>query len=448
MGLDQQIEKLRARMLGPRQSAVDGDEAAAPRPASGKVKLRPEFYDFAKFPEMRTYKDTCWYYENQGFEWNMYREHVGLGSAEVEVSGRRMINFSAYNYLDLSGDERVKNAAKKAIDDYGTATGSSRIIMGEIPIFNTFERELSQLLGVEDAVLGVSGYIVNVMTIGYLMRQQDLIVYDELSHNSMLTGAKLSGARRMSYPHNDLDALERLLSEHRDNYERALIMTEGVFSMDGDIPNVPRMIEIKNRHHALLMVDDAHSIGVIGPRGLGTVDHFGLNPADVDIHYASMSKSFSTLGGYVAGSKALVTMLKNYAPGLGLFTTASTPADAAAGLEVLRIMRAEPERAVRVVANADYFRQQARAAGLNTGASAGSGIVPVMLPDSELAVWLSVKMFENNIAVFPMIFPSVPRDGARLRFFITCAHTHEHIDRTIAMLVKLKSEAPPSKGLF
>ncbi|NML29914.1 aminotransferase class I/II-fold pyridoxal phosphate-dependent enzyme [Paraburkholderia antibiotica] len=445
------IERLRAKLLGKTgtgDAATAGGDAPAPRAAAAKVAVGPEHYDFARFPELREYTNTRWYYDKQGYEWNMFREHVGLVSAEVEVAGRKMINFSSYNYLNLSGDPRVQAAAKQAIDSYGTSTGSGRIIMGEIPVFGEFERELAEMLGVEDAVLGVSGYGTNVAAIGYIARKQDLVLYDELVHNSMLVGAKLSGARRFAFAHNDCDALERLLAEHRGSYERVLILTEGVFSMDGDIPDIPRLIDIKKRYHALLMVDEAHSMGVIGPRGRGVVDHFGLDPADIDIHYASMSKAFATVGGYIAGRRELITMLKHYAPGLGLYIASPMPANAAAGLAALRIMRDEPERARRVIDSSNYFREQARAAGLDTGFSEGSAVIPVMLPDGEKALWMAARMFDNNVFTFPMIFPVVPRDAARLRFFINSAHTREHIDRTIRLLVELKAAAPASRGLF
>ncbi|BCQ59523.1 hypothetical protein PBOI14_12730 [Pseudomonas sp. Boi14] len=183
------------------------------------------------------------------------------------MDGRQLINYASYNYLDLLGDPRMQEAAKQAVDTFGTSAGSGRINMGEIPIFTEFEQLISQTLGVEDAVLAVNGYGANVATLGYLARRQDLVIYDELIHNSMLMGTKLSGARRLTFPHNDYDALEQLLVEHRHHFERVLILTEGVYSMDGDIPDIPRLIDIKRRHHALLMVDEAHSMGVIGPAG-------------------------------------------------------------------------------------------------------------------------------------------------------------------------------------
>jgi 8-amino-7-oxononanoate synthase len=343
---------------------------------------------------------------------------------------------------------RVRDAAKQAIDDYGTSTGSGRIIMGEIPLFGAFERELAEVLGVEAAVMGVSGWGTNAGAIGYLARKQDPILYDELVHNSMLTGAKISGARRFAFPHDDCDALERLLAEHRGHYERVLILTEGVFSMDGDIPDVPRLIDIERRHKALLMVDEAHSMGVIGPRGLGVVDYFGLDGADIDIHFSTLSKSFATIGGYVAGRRELVTMLKHYAPGIGLYIASPNPANAAAALAALRIMRAEPERARNVVAIADYFRERAQAAGLDIGPSQASAVVPVMMPDSETALWVSARLFDRNVFAFPMIFPVVPHNAARLRFFLNTAHTREQVDGTIALLAQLMASAPPAMGLF
>jgi 8-amino-7-oxononanoate synthase len=440
------IEQLRARMRG--NAGNPAAAGAATAAAARQVTLKPEHYDFAHFPEMRDYANMRWYYDNQGFEWNMFREHLGATSAEIDVEGRRMLNFSSYNYLDLSGDIRVKEAAKKAIDDFGTSTGSGRIIVGEIPLFGEFERELAEVLGVEDAVIGVSGWGTNAGAIGYLARKQDLIVYDELVHNSMLTGAKISGARRFPFAHNDYDALERLLVEHRGSYERVLILTEGVFSMDGDIPDVPRLIDIKHRHKALLMVDEAHSMGVIGPNGLGVVDYFGLNGADIDIHFATLSKSFGTIGGYVAGRRELVTMLKHYAPGIGLYIASPNPANAAAALAALRIMRAEPERARHVVEIADYFRASALSAGLDTGPSHASAVVPIMLPDSETALWLAARLFDEGVLAFPMIFPVVPRNAARLRFFLNTAHTREQVDRAMALLARLKAGAPRAKGLI
>ncbi len=412
------------------------------------IPLKPAFYDFAQFPEYKDFTTMEWYYAKQKYTKNQFLPHVGSSDATVQLDGRELINYSSYNYLALACDPRVKNAAKNAIDNYGTSTGSGRSITGEVDLHQQFEQEISKVLGTEDAVVSVGGYSTNAFTIGYLCRPQDLILYDELIHNSALVGCKMTTSRRFSFPHNDYDALDRLLSEHRNKYERTFILVEGVYSMDGDIPNVPRLIEIKKRHKALLMVDEAHSMGVIGPRGLGVTDYFPVSGSDIDILYGSMSKAFGTCGGYVAGPKPLVAILKNYAPGVLLYGAAPTPANTAAGLETLRLMQAEPERVQRLRANADYFLDKANAAGLNTYNSKDSGVVPIMTPDSEVALWLSIQLFDAGICSFPMLYPIVPRDKSRLRFFINCNHTREQIDYTIETIAANLAHAPKSKGVM
>jgi 8-amino-7-oxononanoate synthase len=445
------LDRLKAgflsRSAGTGVGAGTASAGASVAPAKA-VRVSPEHHEFDKFPEYRDYTTMRWYYEQQKFETNLFREHLGVSGATVRIDGREMINFSSYNYLGLAADSRVREAAKKAIDDFGTSTGSGRSITGEVSLHAAFEREISEVLGCDDAVVSVGGYSMNAFTIGYLCRRQDLILYDELIHNSALIGCKITGARRFAFPHNDFDALEKLLQEHRGNFERVFILVEGVYSMDGDIPDIPKVIEIKKRYKALLMVDEAHSMGVIGPHGLGVTDHFGIPGREIDILYGSMSKSFATCGGYVAGSPALVAMLKHYAPGVLLYGASPTPANTAAGLEALRIMRAEPERALRVQSNADHFRHCAHQSGLSTGLSKGSGVVPIMLADSELALNLSVRLFESNICTYPMMYPIVPRNAVRLRFFINTDHTHAQIEHTIDKLIELKAKAPRSKGVI
>ena len=412
------------------------------------LAMQPAFHDFAHFPEYKDFTTMQWYYDKQKYSRNQFLRHMGASDATVELEGKQFINYSSYNYLSLASDPRVKAAAKKAIDDFGTSTGSGRSITGEVDLHQLFERELCETLGSEDAVVSVGGYSTNAFTIGYLCRPQDLIIYDELVHNSALAGCKMTTARRFSFPHNDYDALEKLLAQHRDKYERVIILIEGVYSMDGDIADVPRVIEIKNRYKAFLMVDEAHSMGIIGPRGLGVTDYFGISGNQIDILFGSMSKSFGTCGGYVAGPKPLIAILKNYAPGVLLYGAAPTPANTAAGLETLRIMREQPELARRVQSNAAYFIAKAKAAGLNTYNSKDSGVVPIMTRDSELALWLSIQLFDAGICSFPMLYPIVPRDKSRLRFFINTNHTEEQMDYTIDCLAKGIAVAPKSKGVM
>lgn len=426
-----------------------GAAPASPAPVAREItSISPEHYDFAKFPEYQRFETESWYMKKQGYPAIMFRRRLAVSDATVNLEGREMINFSTYNYLGLAGDDRVKGAAIAAVQQWGTSTGSGRSITGEIDLHQQFEKELCEILGTEDAVLSVGGYSTNAFAIGYLCRPRDLILYDELIHNSALSGCQIAGSRRISFPHNDYDALEKLLVEHRGRYERTLILTEGVYSMDGDIADVPRLIEIKKRYKALLMVDEAHSMGVIGPKGLGVCDYFDIDGKEIDILFGSLSKSFATCGGYVAGAKPLVEMLKYYAPGVLLYGAAPTPANTAAALESLRIMRAEPERARRLQRNARYFIEQARANGLNTGESGDSAVVPIMAPDSEVAVWLTCKLFEQGVCAYPMLYPIVPRNKSRLRFFINTNHTQEQIDFTIRLLTENLKNAPRSKGLF
>lgn len=442
MNIKTSLERLRSGMNLPREA----DDTRVP--AGRQLPLKPAFYNFAQFPEYKDFTTMEWYYAKQKYTKNLFLPHLGASDATVCVDGRELINFSSYNYLALAGDERVKAAAKKAIDDFGTSTGSGRSITGEVALHQQFECEISKVLGTEDAVLSVGGYSTNAFTIGYLCRPQDLILYDELIHNSALVGCKMTPSRRLSFPHNDYDALDRLLSEHRHQYERTFILTEGVYSMDGDIPNVPRLVEIKQRHNAFLMVDEAHSMGVIGPNGLGVTDYFPVAGSDIDILYGSLSKAFGTCGGYVAGATPLVAILKHYAPGVLLYGAAPTPANTAAGLAALQIMQAEPERAQRLQANAKYFINAAKLAGLNTYNSQDSGVVPIMMPDSEVALWLSIQLFDAGICAFPMLHPIVPRDKSRLRFFINANHTHQQMDFTIKCIVEYLAQAPKSKGVM
>lgn len=441
MNIRSSLDRLKAGMsLGEKQSTE-----APPR---ATIATQRAFHDFELFPEYKEFTTMQWYYAKECYSKNQFLRHLGSSDATVNLEGREFINYSSYNYLALAGDARVKQAAKAAIDQFGTSTGSGRSITGEIDLHQQFETEISNLLGTEDAVLSVGGYSTNTFTIGYLARQQDLIVYDELIHNSALAGCKLSGCRRFSFPHNDYDALDQLLAAQRDKFERVFILVEGVYSMDGDIPDVPRLIEIKQRHKALLMVDEAHSMGVIGNRGLGVTDYFDIEGRDIDILYGSMSKAFGTCGGYVAGSKPLIAMLKNYAPGVLLYGAAPTPANTAAGLEALRIMQAEPERALRVRENAAYFIEQCSKCGIDTYHSRDSGVVPVMMRDSELALWMSIQLFDAGICTFPMLYPIVPRDKSRLRFFLNTNHTKAQIDRTIDAIQANLAHAPKSKGVI
>ena len=265
---------------------------------------------------------------------------------------------------------------------------ASRVISGEKPIHRQLERALADLIGAEDCLVYVSGHATNVSTIGHLLHREDVVLVDSLIHNSVTEGALRAGAARFIFPHNDWQALDDLLTRERSAYRRALVVLEGVYSMDGDIPNLSRFVEIKRRHKALLMIDEAHSIGVLGAHGGGIREHFDAPAGDVDIWMGTLSKAFASCGGYIAGSHALVEYLKYTSPGFA-YSVGMTPANAAAALAAIQVLRAEPERVARLHERAHYLLAGARRRGLDTGTSQGSPIVPVIIGASVPCLRLS-----------------------------------------------------------
>jgi 8-amino-7-oxononanoate synthase len=362
--------------------------------------------------------------------------HEGVAGAVTHIDGREYINFSSYNYLGLAGHPAVNKAAREAIDRYGTSASASRLVAGERPIQRELEEALAELYGVEDCVVFVSGHATNVSTIATLFGPKDLIVHDALIHNSVLEGARLSGAQRRSFPHNDLAALDALLTDIRGQFERVLIVVEGHYSMDGDVPDLPRLIEIKRRHQAFLMVDEAHALGVLGQTGKGSHEHHGIAGTDVDIWMGTLSKTLASCGGYIAGSRALVELLKYAAPGF-VYSVGISPPLAAASLAALRLMQKEPERVGRLQQNAQRFLQLAHEAGIDTGRSQGYAITPAIVGSSLKATRLSNQLFERGINVQPIIYPAVEEKAARLRFFLCTLHTSHQIGHTIRFLCEV-----------
>ena len=361
--------------------------------------------------------------------------HDGVAGAVTRIDGREYINFSSYNYLGLGGHPAVNKAAKDAIDRYGTSASASRLVAGERPIQRELEQALADIYEVEDCVVFVSGHATNVSTIGYLFGPKDLVIHDSLIHNSILEGAKLSGAMRRSFPHNDTQALDALLADIRGQFERVLIVVEGHYSMDGDIPNLPALIDIKRRHKAFLMVDEAHALGVLGKTGKGIHEHFGVAGSDVDIWMGTLSKTLASCGGYIAGGKALVEHLKYAAPGF-VYSVGISPLLAAASLAAVNILIKEPERVARLQENSRKFLELAEGAGLNTGTSLGYSIVPAITGSSLKAAKLSNQLFEQGINALPILYPAVEEKAARLRFFVSAGHTLKQMEQAITAMAK------------
>jgi 8-amino-7-oxononanoate synthase len=263
-------------------------------------------------------------------------------------------------------------------------------------------------------------------TISTLMTPDDLIIYDDLSHNSLLVGIKLSGATAFAFRHSDGDALEELLKRHRRSHKRALIVAEGLYSMDGDMADLPRLVALKENYGAWLMIDEAHALGVLGATGRGSAEHFGIDPTRVDIWMGTLSKALSSCGGYIAGKQELIDILKYQAPGL-VYSVGLSPPLAAAAKASLEILKAEPQRVARVQANGKLFLSLARAAGMDTSTSEGYAVVSVIVGDLINAGRMAERLLARGLNVLPIIYPAVPIKAARLRFFLTCEHTPTQI---------------------
>jgi 8-amino-7-oxononanoate synthase len=403
---------------------------AAAATARTVVEIPRDAYEIAEFPEVRALDQNFAMIRDAGLENPYFSVHEGLTGDRTIINGRELVSWASYNYLGMSGDTEVAAAAKAAIDRFGTSVSASRLVSGEKSLHQELEREIARLVGAEDAITFVGGHATNETVIGHVVGPGDLVFHDAFAHNSILQGAILSGARRRPFPHNDFRAADRMLGELRGQYRRVLVVIEAVYSMDGDIAELPRFIELARRHKALLMVDEAHSIGVLGRHGGGSGEQFGVNPADVDLWMGTLSKAFGSCGGYIAGSATLVRWLKYTVPGF-VYSIGLPPAAAGAALGALRVLDREPERVERLHANSRLFLQLAREAGLDTGSSGGTAIVPVILGSSINALRLSRALFARGINVQPILYPAVEERAARLRFFISCRHTPEQIHRTI-----------------
>ncbi|MBL6076903.1 aminotransferase class I/II-fold pyridoxal phosphate-dependent enzyme [Belnapia sp. T18] len=389
--------------------------------------------DLGTLPGMRDFETMRDAGAALGIESPYFRPHDGVAGGRSSIGGRPYVNFASYNYAGLNGDSRVAAAAKAAIDRHGVSASASRLASGERPVHAELEAALAAHHRTEACLAFVSGHATNVTVIGQMLGPRDLILHDRLIHNSVAEGARLSGARRIAFAHNDWEAAERELAAHRSRHGRALLVIEGHYSMDGDLPDLGRFAALARRHDALLMVDEAHSVGVLGATGQGIAEQCGVEPGLVDIWMGTLSKTLSSCGGYIAGRQRLVDWLRHTAPGF-VYSVGLAPPLAASALESLRLLQAEPWRVARLQANAALFLRLARQAGFDTGSSAGLGIVPIILGSSLRAAQLAAAAFEAGVNVQPILFPVVPEGAARLRFFLSAEHTEADIAHSIAVL--------------
>lgn len=411
-------------------SALDARPAGAMAPAERPV---PRFEDLPEYRQIRLQELAG---ELTQIDNPFYRMHdVGAG-AQTEIDGRRVANFASYDYLGANQHPSVHARVRDAIGRYGISASASRLVAGERPAHRELEESLAACYGVEAAVVFVSGYLTNVTVLGTLLGPEDLVIHDEFIHNSALAGIKLSGAARRFFRHNDTAHLEELLVDFTGKFRRILVVVEGIYSMDGDVADLPRLVELRARYGFWLMVDEAHALGVLGAGGHGTHEHFGVDPTKVDIWMGTLSKTTSSCGGYVAGSAALATVLKGSAGGF-IYSVGLPPALAAGAVASLELLAAEPDRVARLRRNGHLFLDLAREAGLDTGLSEGHSVVPVLVGDSLRAVRLSNDLLAAGINVLPIIHPAVPEGQARLRFFITSEHTQEQIRETVEKTAEL-----------
>lgn len=408
---------------------------AQKKAATTTEETLPEYYTFRLFPEYIDLKTMLSGFEANGESNPYFQAHEGVNNDRTLINNQELINFSSYNYIGMSGDPTVTKVAQEAIQRYGSSVSASRVISGEIPLHRELEREIADLLGVEDSIVYVGGHSTNVTTIGHLFKAEDLIIHDSVIHNSAYQGAVLSGATCLVFPHNNWQALDKILREERQKYKRVVILIEGAYSMDGDIPDLPKFIEVKKRHHTLLMIDEAHSIGTIGENGRGIGEYFEINRTDVDLWMGTLSKSFASCGGYIAGCRELIQYLKYTAPGF-VYSVGISPPNTAAALASIQLLKTEPERVTRLHQTAKLFLELAQGEGLNTGDSKDTPIIPIIVGKSLPCIRLSQALVNQGINVMPMVYPAAPENAARLRFFLNCTHTEKQIRFTIKTVVQ------------
>ncbi|MEU7726547.1 aminotransferase class I/II-fold pyridoxal phosphate-dependent enzyme [Streptomyces sp. NPDC040724] len=387
------------------------------------------------FPEVGRFEERLSAIADSGAQYPYFRVHEGNIRDTTVIGGRAYLSFGSYNYLGISGHPAVNEAAHRAVDRYGTSVSASRVLSGEREPMVRLERALAEFLGVGDCLTLVSGHATNVTAIGHLVGAQDLVVHDALAHDSILQGCALSGAARRPFAHNDIGQLEHMLRLNRSRFRRVLIAVEGAYSMDGDLVDLPAVIELKKRYGALLMVDEAHSIGTVGEHGRGVGEFFGVDRSDVDLWMGTLSKAFASCGGYLGGSARMVRWLRHTLPGF-VYSVGLTPANAAAALAATELITAEPYRVRALRRNARLFLGLATSAGLATGSSADTPIVPCVLGDSARTLRVAGGLFDRGIIADPIVHPAVEDGLSRLRFFLTSEHREDDIRRAVSVLAE------------
>jgi glycine C-acetyltransferase len=363
--------------------------------------------------------------KSQGL-YNTIRTIGSPQGAWLTVDGKKVLNFCSNNYLGLANHPALTDAAKKATDEMGVGPAAVRSIAGTMTLHVELEKRLAKFKGVEAAITFQSGFTANLATVPALVSKEDVIFSDRLNHASIIDGCRLSGAKIIAYEHNDVKSLEEQIQANLKNYRRALIITDGVFSMDGDIAPLPDIYEVAKKYDILLMVDDAHGEGVLGKGGRGIVDHFGLH-GKVDVEVGTMSKAFGVVGGMVAGKSVIIEWLRQRGRPF-LFSSAVTVPDAAACLAAVDLLEDSTQLVDKLWDNAKYFKSEMKRLGFNTGVSE-TPITPIMLGEAPLAQQFSRELFEAGVFAMAIGYPTVPQGKARIRVMISAAHSKDDLDQ-------------------
>ena len=366
-----------------------------------------------------------------------YNKIITISSPQgsrLVIDGKSVLNFCSNNYLGLANHPRLTEAAKKAIDQYGVGPGAVRNISGTNELHIELEKRIAAFKGVEAAITFQSGFTANLAAIPALVSKEDVIFSDRLNHASIIDGCRLSGAKIVAYEHNDAGALEDAIKEHASNFRRALFVTDGVFSMDGDIAPLPALVEVARKYGVLSMVDDAHGEGVLGRGGRGIVDHFGLS-GKVDIEVGTMSKAFGVMGGMVAGSAVIIEWLRQRGRPF-LFSSAATPPDAAACIAAIDLLEESTELVDKLWDNTKYFKAEMKKLGFDIGVSE-TPITPIMLGEAPLAQEFSHELFEEGVFAMAIGYPTVAKDKARIRVMISAAHDRDDLGQGLEAFAKI-----------
>jgi 8-amino-7-oxononanoate synthase len=356
----------------------------------------------------------------------------GASGARVTIDGREMLMFASYNYLGLITHPKIKKAAIEAIEKYGTGAAGVRLLAGTTKIHEKLEETIAKFKGAEDAVTYSSGYVTNLAAISTLCGRGDLVIIDKLDHASIIDGCILSGADHRTYLHNNMKSLEKILAK-AGNYTNKLIVVDAVYSMDGDVSNLPEISHLAKKYNAKVMVDEAHSIGVLGKTGHGIEEHFGLKGA-VDIHMGTLSKTIPSIGGYLAGNKDLISYLKHNSRPF-IFSASLPPVAAATAVACFEVIESEPERIVNLQKNIKQFRDGLNSMGYDTMGSTTS-IVPILVGEEEGTLKLCQMVNDEGIFICPILFPAIPKDTNRLRAHVLTTHTSQDIDKALDIFKK------------